>query len=468
MNRGTDVSRQGQHAITDAPPALEAAPPVRRSAPAWRSVMASMGAKVVVMSTTAVAGLLTARLILEHFGVQWYAQYGLVAGLAALVPFADLGLSAAVINAVSASDNPKEDPELRPVLLGVLRLLLVSALVFVAITLVFTALDLWPTLLGDGLSSQSNLVVMVCGLIFAVSVPLGVGQRILTGLGRNHVQILLQGLAAPLILAGVALVMWQGWSGRWLPVFTYLASGVVAAAALLVSWRYLGPQLARTLLDVPRIWSAKGARVFDVAWPMLVMSVALPIAMQTARLLLSHRGTAEQLAEYNIAAQLFNLIIQVAVAAGMALWPIFALSRARGEARSPMPLTAAFGGAALVLGLVLALLQPWAVAVISDGQLHLSWLTVTAFVWLVVAQSIKWPLGMYMTDAPGLRFQVWRVLVMVPLSIVFSWYLIPYVGASGPVFGSALAVTVCQVFPNATYVRRDVARRRVSTERIPA
>jgi hypothetical protein len=37
--------------------------------------------------------------------------------------------------------------------------------------------------------------------------------------------------------------------------------------------------------------------------------------------------------------------------------------------------------------------------------------------------------------------------------------LIAPLGAAGPVFGSVMAVTFCQVLPNLWYVRRDMARR---------
>ena len=48
----------------------------------------------------------------------------------------------------------------------------------------------------------------------------------------------------------------------------------------------------------------------------------------------------------------------------------------------------------------------------------------------------------------------------MPLNLGLSWLLVAPLGAAGPIFGSAVAVTVCQVVPNLWYVRRDLRRRR--------
>jgi Na+-driven multidrug efflux pump len=87
---------------------------------------------------------------------------------------------------------------------------------------------------------------------------------------------------------------------------------------------------------------------------------------------------------------------------------------------------------------------------------------IIGFVAFVTAQAAKYPLGMYMTDLPGLRFQVLPILILVPLNLGLSWLLIAPLGAAGPIVGSAIAVTVCQVVPNFWYVRRDIDRRRRS------
>ncbi len=74
---------------------------------AWKKVGRSAGVRVLVLPVSAILGIVNTRLIIEHFGQAAYAQYGLLVGIGSLLPFADLGVSAAVMNVVAGSDHPE-------------------------------------------------------------------------------------------------------------------------------------------------------------------------------------------------------------------------------------------------------------------------------------------------------------------------------------------------------------------------
>ncbi len=192
---------------------------------------------------------------------------------------------------------------------------------------------------------------------------------------------------------------------------------------------------------------------------MLVQMIALPIAMQTDRLLLSHLTTGDELAQYNLAAQLFGMVLQAIAAGGVALWPIYARARARRQISSPLKPMFIFIAVGLSMAGVLALLSGWIARFVSDGKITLDLWLVVGFVAFVGVQAAKYPLGMYMTDKKGLRFQVWPILVLVPINLGISWWLIGVIGPGGPIIGSAVTVLACQVVPNLIYVRRDLRRR---------
>jgi len=447
--------------------APEAPAAARVAAGPWGVVGTSAGAKLLVMGVSGLVSVVSVRLVLEHFGVAAYAQYALLASLGALLPFADLGMAAAVINTVASSPEPAADERVRRTLLSALRVIACSMVVIIAVALLVTALGLWPVLLGDGLLPGSGPVAaLACLAVFALTLPLAVGQRVLTGLGRNHVQILLQGLASPFFALCVVLLVVSGArAGGLLAVFSYVGGAVVAGIGTVIAVRLL-PGLAGGLLrDLPHVRRAPGAPVLDVAWPVLVQMLALPVAMQTDRLLLSHLAPAEALAQYSFGWALFGIVLQTISAAGIALWPVFARARSEQRVRSPLPMAAAFCGAGLALATVLALLLPWVAPLISGGAIVLDAWLVWGLVALVAVQAAKYPLGMYMTDAAGLRFQVPPILAMVPLNLGLSWWWAGSLGAGGPVLGSAVSVLLCQVLPSAWYVRRDLARRRAALSR---
>lgn len=417
--------------------------------------------KVIGMAIAGVAGMVTSRLIIQNYGIDAYAQYGMLATLPSLIPFADLGVAAVLVNVIAESRNPRRDPRVTRTITSAFRILFVSATVLALGSIACGLFGWWPALLGDGLMPQGGaLAATLCGLVFALALPLGVGQRLLVSAGRTALQTGFSALGSPLVLllvaASVALMLPMG---PYVAVFSYLASAVVAVVCLVTASRLLHPIVGDGLRDVPRLRSAPGVRVVDVAWPMLLQMMALPVAMQTGRLMLSHLATPDDIAQYNLASQLFGLVVQSVAAGGMALWPLYARARADGRVRSPLPASLVFLGVATAAAGLLWLLLEWMTQLISDGEIQIGPALAGGFVVFVALQAVKYPLGMYMTDARGLRFQVLPIIAMVPIGLGLSALLIPHLGAAGPVWATSAAVLVCQVLPNAWYVRGDLARR---------
>ncbi len=426
----------------------------------WASVGTTAVAKVFVMGVSGILGLFTTRLIIAHFGTQAYAQYGLLTSFPSLLPFADLGMAAVVINAVAGASDVRSDRYLRHAITTAFRILIVAGAVIIAVGAVISLLGLWPTLLGGGLTAGGSKAAFLCLAVFGVVLPMTVGQRIMVGLRRTTTQVASQAVVAPFMMLCVGSVVLLGIPfGDYVSIFSYVANSLVSVICLIVAAKLLAPQLGQSIRDIPRVRSVPGVKAMSVAWPMLIQMIALPVAMQTDRLLLSHLTSGDELAQYNLSSQLFGMVLQAIAAGGVALWPIYARARARREIQSPLKPMLVFTGVGLAMAAVLAIISPWVAGFVSDGKITLNVWLLVGFVVFVVVQAAKYPLGMYMTDKQGLRFQVWPILIMVPLNLGISWWLIGLIGAGGPIIGSAITVFACQVVPNFVYVRRDLARR---------
>jgi O-antigen/teichoic acid export membrane protein len=426
--------------------------------------------KIGVMGVSGVLGILTSRMIISHFGTDAYGQYGLLTNITSLLPFADLGIAAVIINTIAGSSSPRTDVQVRRTIVTAIRILLGSGTVIAAIGLLITVLGAWPTLLGNGLIPGSGgIAALLCLVVFGAVLPLTVGQRILVGLQRTSTQVASQAVVAPFmflsILAVVALALPLG---SYLAVFSYVGNGLISVVCIVISARLLSPQLRLALKEIPRLRSAPGVPVMATAWPMLAQMLALPVAMQTDRLLLSHLTTGDELARYNLASQLFGIVLQTVSTAGIALWPIYAKARTSSSVQSPAKPTFWFFSGGLLLAGALALASPWVVAFVSDGRITLDWWLLGGFVAFAALQGSKYPVGMYMTDKKGLQFQVLPILILVPLNLGISWWLIGLIGPGGTIIGSAIAVAVCQVIPNFIYVRRDLVRRRIEALELKA
>lgn len=430
------------------------------------SLLAAVGstalAKVLVMGTSGALAIFTSRLIISHFGRDAYVQYGLLASIPALLPFADLGVATVVVNNIAGSEDPRRDALVHRTITTAMRILLVSASVIMMVGALISVLGGWESLLGQGLiEGEGGLTAFLCMVVFALALPLTVGPRILVGLQRTALHVSSQAVVAPFIFGSVLVAAWLSLPiGAHLSVIAYTGNGLVNVICIVIAARLLSPQLRQAVRDIPRIRAVANVSVLPTAWPMLVQMVALPVAMQTDRILLSHLAPKAELASYNLASQLFGIVLQTIATAGIALWPVFARARARSELISPGPPTIAFLLGGLVLASGIAFASPWLVRFIASDVIELDRVLVGSFVLFVALQAAKYPAGMYMTDAAGLRFQVIPILLMVPLNIGVSWWLIELMGAAGAVLGSVISVLVCQVVPNLLYVRHDLGRRR--------
>ncbi|MGO4491886.1 polysaccharide biosynthesis protein [Arthrobacter sp. 2YAF22_2] len=433
-----------------------------------RGLLATVGGtaatKVAVMGVSGLLGIVTSQLIIAHFGTDAYAQYGLLSSIPSLLPFADLGIAAVVINAVAGSSKPKSDEYVLGAILTAMRILLVSGLIFIVISFAVYWLGWWPAILGNGLLPGDGAVAAcACLALFGLALPLSIGQRILVGLERTNVQVMSQIVVAPLILTAVLVTVGiAAPAGSFLATFSYIANAINSLICLIIAGRLISPQLKSAIRAIPHVRRHRGVRAAHLAWPMLLQMIALPVAMQTDRLLLSHLTTGSELAQYNLGSQLYGIVIQTVAAAGIAFWPIYAKARSASRVESPLIPTLWFATGGVALGIVLAALSPLVVDFISGGKIQLDNWLIFGFVVFVGLQAAKYPVGMYMTDHQGLRFQTIPIFIMVPLNLGLSWWLIGLLGAGGPIVGSAISVAVCQVGPNIWYVNRDLKRRRAA------
>jgi O-antigen/teichoic acid export membrane protein len=430
----------------------------------WRKIGGAALAKILVMGLSGLLAILTGRLIIQNFGTDAYAQYGLLSTIPALLPFADLGVGAVVINAVSSSSSIRTDDHARRAIVSALRILAAAGFVLIGLALIVTLTGAWPILLGSGITgTEGGIAAFLCMVVFGLAMPLAVGQRVLVGLNKTSTQVAAQAVVAPFMLVSIGLVVFLSVpAGSFLAVFSYAGMALVSVICLIVAGRSIRPQLGRALRETPFPKKYPGVPTLSMAWPVLIQMIALPVAMQTDRLLISHLTDGTELAEYNLASQLFGMALQTIAAAGLALWPIFAKARADGDIRSPLTLCMWFLAGGLLLALSLAVIAPILAGFMSDGAIVLDGWLVGGFVVFVALQAAKYPTGMYMTDFRGLRFQVLPVIIMIPISLALSWWLIGLVGPGGAIIGSAIAVLVCQVIPNLWYVMRDLEKRRLA------
>lgn len=393
------------------------------------------------------------RLTIDALGVKGFGLFALIVGVTALLPFADLGVGAAVTDIVARSKSTPLD--VATIVCSSLRLLLLTATTITVCGWALTGAGWWGSILGVSDTATNGIAAGVALTAFAATVPLSLAFRLLLGAERNHIALLFQGIGSLVAVAMVAIAARMNaplWAFAAAPP-TGLAMAALAAVPLALSSAGL------RLRDIKAGLLSKGntrGRVLPFAAPMFVMTIAQPLAYQSDRLVLSHVTSLEQVAEYAAVLQLFAPLLSLIASAGISLWPIFARKRDAGLLQKIEFSRISFGFLAVggLFGTTLFVTGKPITTAMTGGRIGVSFELLGAFALLLILQALYYPIGMILTDPRGLRFQAVTSVVMMFVNLALSWWLALAFGAPGPVLGSLFATLIVMVVPGWLLVSR--------------
>lgn len=421
-----------------------------------RSVGLAFLVRVATFPVTALATLLTTYLTIQYTGSEAYGAIMLVATLFQLIPFADLGMGAVVVNVVADPDSTKD--QRNRTVAGVFRVLVLAGAVVALFGLSGATLFSWSHLLGvggtlGGLDASTAAALAIYGM----AVPFAIGQRILVGIGKNHVGIAISA-ASSLVTLIITFIL-----------VTFAAPLVLLAVAVplgvLVS-SVIGFVIGSRTIDlrVRRLMERAGVSVRTLAktaGPMLVIMVGLPLALHSGRIFLARSEPAQTLSEFTLAMQLYSPLWSFVAAASMSLWPMFARSTgAPGDSqRLVRKSLIVFTGAGIVGGLLLVAGGPWIGTLISDGSIDLSIALMASIACVLLVQTMQQVPGMFLTSSAGLRFQAICVVALTAFVIIGTWAATPLLGAVGPPLILASGVLLFQFIPGLVRVSAITGNR---------
>ncbi|APA96532.1 lipopolysaccharide biosynthesis protein [Nocardia seriolae] len=401
----------------------------------------------------ALLGLANTAIIVRHTGSAVFGLVSLIATVTLLFPFADLGIGATVL---SASAQLRHDPLAADVIRRAYRVLLGVAAGSTVIAIAILATGRWTLLTGLSSGPEDGWAITVAAILFALTIPAGLGVRILIGIDRNELATLVLMSCPAFALLTTLLLAAADVSPIWYCVSALVGvlagHGVGTVAALRLSG------LGRSVFA--RVGDRRARLLAGSLWLFLV-GVGLPAGLQTGRLLLSHLSTPDELSRYALTAQLYGVIWSVISTAGLAYWPVFVKRRGASAetVRIWWRITAIFVAIAAVGTAALAALGPWAASILSGGRIGVSSGLALAFGALLVAQSAHLPANVLLTRPNEARWQALRTVVMAALSIGGGILVAAHFGAVGVVVAAALATLLAQVLPDLAWVPRLVRRR---------
>ena len=418
------------------------------------SIRQSAVLRLLTLPVGVVAGLLAIRLVVGAEGDTGFAVYALIAGVVTLVPFADLGVGAAVTDAAARRLELGEEG-LNRVLVTSIRTLVVAGSVMLAVAWVVAALGGWSPLLGLGASEDVDLAVALAISVFVLGLPASLGYRVLVGAGYNHIAVGLQGLTQAVALGFLGLFVINDAPVWLLPSAPGMGATVTAVVAAVWAQRLSLVSLF-SLIASALTPSFAGQRIRQLALPMLIIQVSLPLTFQTDRLVLSWVTSLREVAQYSFVAPLYVALFSIVAATGGSMWAHFGARRREGPVavRQMARLMGAFSLGGLLLAMMLILLGPAVVRFMTHDGTSVPLSVYATFGCLIWVHSLWLPLGMYFTDPSGLRFQAIGCSVMAVVNIAVGVALAAKWGAAGPPLASAVAIAVGLLIPGVNRYRR--------------
>ena len=187
--------------------------PAERRALLYGPLYRILGTPVV-----AVLGLANTAIIVRETGEAVFGLVSLVATISLLFPFADLGIGATVLSASAQLSGPSRDPNAANVIRRGYRVLFAVAGVLIVVALCIMALDGWVALVGLSSGPDDRWAITVAACVFALTIPAGLGVRILIGIDRNPLATLVL-MSCPAFGLGLTLLLYvSGASGIWYAV----------------------------------------------------------------------------------------------------------------------------------------------------------------------------------------------------------------------------------------------------------
>lgn len=409
-----------------------------------RTILYSALARILGFVPQGVAILVTSHLIIKNYGLEAFSSYALIVSVMLLIPLNNLGAGASVTQAVAAH-GVGDDVSLRTGVTAV-RVLGISGLVVTAVALVLGLLDLWPRLLGN--SSGANAFVAAAIIIYGLSFVPGLGQAVFLATGRNHLTIAIQVFISVLGAVFVWVVHTADLDSRLIVVIPSFAVLLVNWTSFAVSQRITGFRWGTALRRAPFRSRYAGERVRSLAVPMLITSLALPLAFLSDRLVLSQVSTDAQLARYALVLQLFAPVTGLIVATAQPLWPMFTRARVEGRSGPAMRLVlGGFLGGTFVVSAALVLLADPLGRLISDDKISLGYGLPALAACVTLLQAVAMPVAMSLVDPKGARLVATTTVITVPVNLFFSVQLAQEWGAEGPLASMLVVGLVVQIIP---------------------
>jgi O-antigen/teichoic acid export membrane protein len=424
---------------------------------AWSTIAALIARAIAIVSTLA-----TVPLAIGYLGPERYGLWVTISSVTAMLTFADFGLGNGLMNLVAdASGHGDRAAAHRAVSSAFYMLSALSASAVVLFIFLYGRIAWADALNVTSLTAaaEAGPSVAVFFACLALSLPLGLVQRIQLGYQENYISSLWAALGNLLALAGLIAAIHVGAGLPWLVLA--LAGAPVASTALngVLLFTKRHPDLRPRLRLASR---ATSVRLMRVGFLFFMLQLAGAIAYQSDVVVAARVVGPDAAAEYAVLLRMFFLVPTLITMVLIPLWPAYGEAIARGDIgwvrttlKRSLGLSTLVSGS-VALGLLVlgdTLLKIW-----IGPLFHPSFaLLLGMALWSTVYTAFN-SIAMLLNGATVIAFQVVVATVMAIASILASVQLGTRIGVAGIIWGTLLAYVFLSALPISLYVPRLLRR----------
>ena len=402
-------------------------------------------------------------LTLHYLGPERYGLWLTIGSVGGLLSFMDLGIGAGLMNGVAEAYGRNDADKIRRLTASALAVLLAVAAVALGVLYLVRPFVPWSNLFNVHTAlarTEAEAGATTFIVIFALSVPAGIIQRVQLGIQRGFTAGLWQCAASLFGLAGilVAIRMHSGVAGLIVayfgaPLLTSLLNALIFYFALMPALR---PGMRMAEMPLVKYLSASGANF-------LILQVTTPIIFSLDAFILSRLLGAANVPQYTVPERMFSVVSIVLSFVMAPLWPAYGEALARGDhgwIRKTLraTFTLAVASAAIWSG-VLLMFGRDVLAMWVGRAIHPTMGLLIALAALKIIEAGGNTFATFLNACNIVRMQVWWGLAMAVVSVALKLLLVPQVGVAGIALGTLFAAFFCGVIPFGLYARRVIYER---------
>jgi len=415
--------------------------------PLLRSLLFRAGTSPIQFGLVAI----TTWLATSTIGPNNYSAVLLVTGLPLLLPFLDLGSNAPLISGIAKRGTRGNNLLLFSF---ALRKSGFSGLAIFVVGCLVSYNSRSDLLFGNSTSvfESPELIILAFSALFAVTTFLTPSLKVFVGLGQAHLTMVL-GVATAALSCLLTLLASELHLGvDYFALISSISASITMAYAFMLVLTRLDLTLVEVCREVLNFRSKTPSSVRSNAKFMFILSIGLAAIQFSDRYIVANLLPKASLPSFVYASLIYVPLWAAISSVLITLWPHFTSLQINLEPSIVRKKVQQLWGSVVLigvaLGIVFAVTAPFVIQLVSSGLVEVNLAVIYAFSLLLIVQIAQFPIGVYLVDNAGLRFQAFFVSIAAIMCIPLSSVLVSSIGASGSVLASASLIVIFQLLPN--------------------